>query len=258
MYCTNTYQSGEHGMEFRNHRDEARRTRFFYYPNIDTDDFPALSCGEIHIWFVAAGDNSLMEQSAVLSGAEQAAAAQYKHAGARACYQAGHTALRLLLARYLHVRAEELSFVCGEHGKPSLSNQNSVHFNISHSGDWIALAFARHTPIGVDIEHARDTRRTDLIVRRFFHPQEAAAYASLPEPEKQRFFYERWTAREAALKALGIGLTVETNAFLVESLGDGTMCIKDGPPGSERLVLTRIDCPDGYIGCVAFLPDSSP
>lgn len=240
-------------METSNRKNDKMHIRYFDCASLHSGAFPALSGDEIHIWYADACDGRLLAQTAVLSDGEQAQAERYKNEHARMCYQTGHTALRLLLARYLDKHAETLTFTHGAHGKPALANQNDVHFNISHSGDRIALALAA-TPVGVDIEHAREARKTDLIARRFFHPEEAAIYQSLPDAQRKTFFYERWTAREAALKALGIGLTVETNAFLVQRCADsGMFRITDGPAGSERLLLTGIDCPDGYVGCVACL-----
>lgn len=225
---------------------------YFYEKDLQTA--PALKENEIHIWYIPTESGVLLAQADILPPEEQERALRYKHAGTRKCYQVGHTALRLLLAHYLGVLYQELRFAYNEHGKPILENVKDVHFNISHSADWIALAFVRSVPIGVDIEFARDDRKTDPIVKRFFHPQEAKVYQALFEEQKREFFYERWTAREAALKALGIGLTVETNDFLVkegQDLDRQSFCIEGGPPGSERLSLMALQCPEGYAGCVA-------
>lgn len=231
--------------------------RCFLFENPDASELPPLSGKEIHIWRVQTADSRLLKHAEILSDEEQERALRYRNEDARQCYQTGHTALRLLLSHYLGEPAESFTFTCNEQKKPALANMNSIHFNISHSGDWIVLAFAAYAPVGIDIEYARDTRRTDLIVKRFFHPDEAALYQALSESERQRFFYEHWTAREAALKALGIGLTVETNTFLVEDLPDGeTLRIVGGPAGSEALLLSRFDCPDGYTGCIAYCADT--
>lgn len=235
------------------------KLRYFYEGNPGRPDFPVLESGELHIWYFSANGSVLAGQEDVLSAEEREQVQRYKHTGARLCYQTGHTALRLLLGRYLGVPAQALDFTYNEHGKPALALESGIHFNISHSGGWVAVAFARQVSVGVDIECVSDTRSMDSIVRRFFHPQEAQVYGGLSEEQKRIFFYEHWTAREAALKALGIGLTVETNSFLVQSCEDGEgkdYCILNGPAGSERLTLCRLSCPDGYIGCAAGLhPD---
>lgn len=229
------------------------KLRYFYEEKLGTSDFPALGRDELHIWYFSVSGSALEGQAHVLSAGEQERAQRYKNTEARQCYRIGHTALRLLLHHYLGVSAKAVEFTYNEHGKPALA-EPCIHFNISHSGDRIAVAFARQMPVGVDIEFVRDTRRTDLIVKRFFHPQEAQTYSALSEEQKRVFFYEHWTAREAALKALGIGLTVEIDSFLVqecEDTGDQDFCIAGGPVGSERLLLYRLSCPDGYAGCAA-------
>jgi len=67
----------------------------------------------------------------------------------------------MLLARYLEAKANEITFDCNPHGKPSLKNpaQPDFHFNTSHSGDYAVFAFTHIGPVGVDIECIRNDRR---------------------------------------------------------------------------------------------------
>ncbi len=111
------------------------------------------------------------------------------------------TCLRYLLSRYLEISPELFAITKTERGKPILSEHPEISFSIAHSGDLLALAFARH-PVGIDLEGIRPVKAMAL-AKKFFLPHEIEFLAKAP---KERFFY-LWTAKEAALKADGCGIT---------------------------------------------------
>lgn len=105
-------------------------------------------------------------------------------------------ALALQVLRHVASRAvdaRELRFPAG--GKPYV--EDLPDFSISHSGVWVACAVASRGRIGLDIEAARalDPRALRLV---------AAGKGSGPLEEGEAL--RLWTAKEAALKALGASL----------------------------------------------------
>lgn len=98
-------------------------------------------------------------------------------------------------------------------GKPVIEGHPSVHFNVSHSGDYVLCA-ASTAPVGVDIE-SRGLPRLP-VARRFYHPAELAHLESLSPADQSRRFYDYWSAKEAFLKYLGTGLARPLNTFIVE------------------------------------------
>ncbi|NKC11643.1 MAG: 4'-phosphopantetheinyl transferase superfamily protein [Gammaproteobacteria bacterium] len=92
----------------------------------------------------------------------------------------------------------------GNHGKPYLSHHPDVHFNLSHTEGMIAVAVARHVSIGVDVER-RPERTHDLaaIAARVFTPSEQATMTVSADPVT--IFTQFWTAKEAIMKATGLG-----------------------------------------------------
>lgn len=90
-------------------------------------------------------------------------------------------------------------------GKPFLKHIPEMHFSLSHSGDYVVCAVS-HAPVGVDVELPRCTME---IAGRFFHEDE------LPGTEDKDFLLRLWTAKESFVKALGGGLTIPLNSFLV-------------------------------------------
>ncbi|KAB2642399.1 MAG: 4'-phosphopantetheinyl transferase superfamily protein [Verrucomicrobia bacterium] len=109
--------------------------------------------------------------------------------------------IHFLLSRYLELSPEQLLIQKTERGKPILASHPEISFSIAHSGDLLVLAFARH-PIGIDLEHVRPVRG-GAIAKKFFTIKEMKF---LSEVSEEDFFY-LWTAKEAALKADGCGIT---------------------------------------------------
>jgi 4'-phosphopantetheinyl transferase len=128
----------------------------------------------------------------------------------RHAFLAARAVLRALLAE--HGLAPSTPLRYGGFGKPCLAGVPEVRFSISHSGRTACVAVGADGEIGVDIEcgaHVDD----GAVMRRFFSAREADALASMPSGLRRRAFSEAWTRREAVLKAVGIGLGVDAEAF---------------------------------------------
>lgn len=97
------------------------------------------------------------------------------------------------------------------YGKPLMSNAPEFHFNLSHSGDWVVIAWADR-PVGVDVEKICWDVKKEAVARRFFTPGEQAWIFSKESSVASRFC-QVWTAKESYLKYLGTGLTVPMKSF---------------------------------------------
>lgn len=76
------------------------------------------------------------------------------HADAR-LWLAGRTALRLLIAAQCGAATARTAFVRTPYGRPHLPG-DPIHFSVSDSGAWLAIALASGHAIGVDIEQPRN------------------------------------------------------------------------------------------------------
>lgn len=97
-------------------------------------------------------------------------------------------------------------------GRPYLADPR-IDFNISHSGDWVAIIFSFSTPtkmVGIDIEHPQKIRRYADLLRYYAKPQEIAEIENgqvLPQLDSlEKRFYLSWCLREAVLKSQGVGI----------------------------------------------------
>lgn len=176
-----------------------------------------------------------MEQ--LLSEDELQRARRFRNAEHSRRFVVAHGRLRQQLALLLAAAPASLGFFPGRHGKPRLAGELSetgLEFNLSHSGAWALVGWAWHRAVGVDIECWRPLNDGAALVRRYFSPVEAAAYASLPQTLRQRAFFAGWTRKEAYVKAVGRGLGLPLDSFSV-SLGD---------EGQAQLLLQASALPD--------------
>lgn len=93
-----------------------------------------------------------------------------------------------------------------------------LHFNLSDSDGWLAIAFSWETPIGIDIESMRPIEGMNQIIHDSFSPDEQA-YVQFSDEDKVSRFWEIWSRKEACLKALGIGLQDEMSQW--DCFGNG-------------------------------------
>lgn len=147
-----------------------------------------------------------------LSPDEQARADRYRVERARTQFVVSRGVLRSLLAPLLGRNPAEVRFGFGEQGKPHVSAGAGIAppiFNVAHSGDLALVAVAAESgpndAIGVDLERVRALPGADSIVRQFATHREQAAFARLPESERQDAFFRWWTRKEAMVKAIGVG-----------------------------------------------------
>ena len=146
---------------------------------------------------------------------------RFKVDRARRQFALCRAALRANLCDMLGCMNDQLSFEAHEHGKPFAivdGRASSISFNVSHSGAHGLIAFAsRERPqgrIGVDAEVRRAGRDFDGIADMVFGREERAALAAAGgEDEKVRLFYRFWTMKEALIKALGTGFSLNPSRF---------------------------------------------
>lgn len=131
------------------------------------------------------------------------------HAAASA-YAAGHVLLRRAVADVVGSTPGALCFdracsVCGgQHGRPVLRDDLTVSVSLSHTVEVVAVAVTRSGPVGIDVE--TDVGADfDGYAQMALHEDERASVED-PAPGRARRRTVAWVRKEAALKALGVGL----------------------------------------------------
>lgn len=148
-----------------------------------------------------------------LVDAELARANRYHFVDDRRRSIVARAGTRRLLGRDLDADPRALVIVEEEHGKPALLNRE-IEFNASHSGDLVALAFARGAPVGIDVEHRRRLGDALALAERYFSAEELAIVRAAADTDDA--FLTIWTAKEAIVKASGKGIaTGDLQGFTV-------------------------------------------
>lgn len=150
--------------------------------------------------------------SAHLPGDASTKAARFKYTADSQRKILGELMVRAILASKHHLPNEKIHFVYSENSKPELQFVDNIHFNISHSGDWVVCAFSK-MPVGVDVEKIKKVNFN--IARRFFSDEEVNQLFALAPNEQSSFFFDLWTIKESYLKAIGTGLTQSLSSFSV-------------------------------------------
>lgn len=147
---------------------------------------------------------------------------QYKNKNME--HMIGEKVLEEGLEREYSLKLGQESRAIGEHGKPFLSRQPSVHYNISHSGDYVVCVMSGEE-VGIDIQKHKEVNYSRLLERMV----PAYMIREILEADNiQRAFFTQWVLREAYIKWTGEGLsrdlrTIPMNegSYLLLDLGEG-------------------------------------
>lgn len=179
----------------------------------------------------------------MLSSEEVARAYRFVREQDAQAYIVSHALLRRILSCELDCRPLDVIFTKNAQGKPFLLN-SGIHFNLSHSGDYVLIAVSRESPVGVDIERHQYKRNVLEIADRYFTSEECLYIKKHHDQKMVISFYDVWSAKEAYVKALGGGIAYGFDRFsVINSVGCFASSI-------EGLLLTRLNIGDTYSAAV--------
>ena len=208
--------------------------------------FPRLTPGEVHLWCASLANYrqepetiQLLRQLLTTDEIERAERFYFEHH--QVDFVVARGLLRMLLERYLGHPAGALRFDYSSFGKPSLepefrqppNSKSILHFNLSHSADYVLYAFVLDHEIGVDIEYVKRDFPCLQVAENFFSAQEQTFLRSLATPQEQyEAFFNCWTRKEAYIKAQGEGLSLPLSQFDV-TLGESARLLATRPNAGE-------------------------
>ena len=159
------------------------------------------------------------EALAWLSGDERARHRRFLHPAPARRYALCRAALRAILCHRLDCGNGELVIAQQkEHAKPFALLRcvpAEVEFSVSHSGRHGLIAVAGPGRVGVDVEELVPLRGLELLVDSVLSPGERDGISSANLTGRTRDFLRLWTIKEALVKALGTGLSLDVAAFEV-------------------------------------------
>ena len=175
--------------------------------NIFKMDFIEVVDGEVQLWWASLeiSEPEIERLRTILAPDELRRAERFRVAAAARRFVGSRAGLRLILGRATGVEPADVEFLFGEHGKPYLHG-GELLFNATDSGDYFVVALSS-AEVGVDLEVARTLRHNHGLARRVCTDREIEMLARAPEEERDALLLRLWTCKEAALKAVGIGLS---------------------------------------------------
>jgi 4'-phosphopantetheinyl transferase len=104
-----------------------------------------------------------------------------------------------------------------ERGRPRCDPP--LDMTLTHSGGWIATAVSQTGRVGIDVEGVRDIAPS-LARRCLSHTELDWLGRAAGAATRNHRFCRLWTAKEAYLKAVGVGLAADPREILVDLSGD--------------------------------------
>ena len=96
-----------------------------------------------------------------------------------------------------------------KYDKPYISNYPHIHFNMSHSGEYVACVISDGN-VGIDIEYNDD--EIDLnIAKNYFFNKEYKNIMKSENPSDE--FFKYWVLKESYMKYTGLGFNLNLDSF---------------------------------------------
>jgi 4'-phosphopantetheinyl transferase len=218
--------------------------------------------------------------AAWLDPTEQERAARFRFSIDRAHFIARRALLRAILSRLLGLPPQSLVYQTGPYGKPALFTPPALYpakpsglqegetagvsagtclkpsdlrFSLSHSDGLVLVAVSIGRELGVDLEQIRRDFDYSQVAQQFYSPAEQAMLRSLPADDQPWGFYNAWTRKEAYIKAIGLGLSLPLDDFVVSLHPDEPARLLDtrqGLPGADTWTLFGLEPAPDYAGAV--------
>ena len=221
----------------------------------------------VHVWaFVLEGPPAFIARCRdLLSPEERHRADRFVFERDRIRHTVAHAVLRHLLSRYClgdlgPGGPESLRFSTAQAGKPALQFPHTpLQFNLTHSENRALLAVSAGFSLGIDLEQVRSNIEALDISRHYFFGSERDDIESATAAARATTFFRYWVAKEAVLKAQGIGLGFPLDRFRVtfdsHTGADHTNSATVETLDPERLApgwhVRLLPCEAGWLGAVA-------
>lgn len=155
--------------------------------------------------------------------------------------------LKLVLGAYTKLDVKNIYLDYDFNKKPYLASHPWLHFNISHSENFAAIAISRKK-VGIDIEYLSEDFKFTNLLPDIFDDNEKSIIQNATD--KKNTFYTLWTRKESFVKALGKGID-EDFKYIPSSDGQHTVdfeLIKN----TQNWQVYSFDLADHYLAAVTF------
>jgi 4'-phosphopantetheinyl transferase len=213
----------------------------------------------IHVWgFSLDESRSFVQQCrSWLSEDERGRAARFISQQDQFRFVLAHGGLRAVLGRYLGLGPDAVELDRSEAGKPFVRkerrDQSAIMFNMSHAHGRALIAVSKGREVGVDLERIRSDVEAAKLSKRYFAPSEQASIMELAQEQRAAKFFRYWVAKEAVLKAQGIGLRALSQCEIILGAdgADAEVLVPAGSPLQNNWRVRLLSCDEGWEAAVA-------
>jgi 4'-phosphopantetheinyl transferase len=217
--------------------------------------------GELHVWSLRFADLApqLDRLERGLDDAERERASRFATEELRQRWALGRGAARHILAGCLGIAAGDVPIVarpctaCGaRHGKPALAPPaDDLRFNVSHTRERLLIAVAERREVGIDAEPADRAPTLVSTAHTWLAEPELQAVERLTPAAKDRALLRLWTAKEAYLKAVGVGLNADLREVEIGLDEEPELRAAPGETQPGRWQLSTIAAAEDTVAVVA-------
>jgi len=183
---------------------------------------PLPSRGAIGVW---ACDLSSIEPDDSPSPLEVARASRFVKPVLARRYLASRCLLRSILARWCGEPPGAVAIELTGLGQPYLARHPDRFFSLTHSGDRVLVTCA-FTPVGIDLEERAALVDADAMAAHVLSEDELSCYRGATPGERNELLTWAWVAKEAYLKARGVGIAIEPSHVEAPSHAGGDISVR--------------------------------
>jgi len=195
---------------------------------------------EAHVWCTVAesgrDDEMLQRLTAILSEEELDRYRRFRFPADRHQYLVSHALVRRTLSSYMDLPPADWHFSHGEHGRPEICNPGipPLRFNLTHTAGLVCCVVTLEDDCGIDAEKITARHATSGIAQRMFSEAECRELRRLEGQAHLKYFFTRWTLREAYVKARGIGISFPTRKLTFTVNNDNSVEVSFHPDIEDR------------------------
>ncbi len=152
----------------------------------------------------------------------------------------GHLLSRYAVMKEYNLTNKDIRIRRHTYGKPYIKDYSQIHYNISHSGEWIVCA-VDSSIVGIDVQEHRGAKSS--LAKYYFSPREQNYLFSLGKDKQSVAFYNLWSMKEAYIKATGRGLSQPLDKFSIVQEGENFCSVVEK---EKKYFLRQYKIENGY------------